>query len=204
MLSDVDENASFVTGFGLASPTHPYVPPAVWLGTFVLKGTLRRPGILPRIVAGRSSSRNSFDDVLIDQRRGPRRVGDRAGRDGRLEIQRDFRRRVVPALGILRGIADLAGAFEHAGAGGAHERRARRHVRPHRDLRVGLQVQRRAARPAPASRARASRSPSAPARARASARGRASRVLIERAELVVFLRPAGSASVSPAVGGARA
>ena len=60
MPSDVAENASFVTGFGFASPTHPYVPPAVCVGTFVLNGTFRRPGILPRIVAGRSSSMNSF------------------------------------------------------------------------------------------------------------------------------------------------
>ncbi len=59
--SDVDENASFVTGFGLLSPTHPYVPPAVCVGTFVLNGTWRKPGILPRMVAGRSSSMNSFE-----------------------------------------------------------------------------------------------------------------------------------------------
>ena len=53
-------NASLVTGFGLASPTHPYVPPAVCDGTFVLNGTVRSPGIFPRIVAGRRSSRNSL------------------------------------------------------------------------------------------------------------------------------------------------
>ncbi len=60
MPSDVDENASFVTGLGFASPTQPYVPPAVCVGTFVLKGTWRKPGILPRMVAGRRSSMNSF------------------------------------------------------------------------------------------------------------------------------------------------
>ena len=32
MPSDVDANASFVTGFGFASPTQPYVPPAVCSG----------------------------------------------------------------------------------------------------------------------------------------------------------------------------
>ena len=57
--SETELNASLVTGFGFCSPTHPYVPPAVCAGTLVLNGTLRSPGILPRMVAGRSSSRKS-------------------------------------------------------------------------------------------------------------------------------------------------
>ena len=57
--SDSLVKASLVTGFGFASPTHPYVPPAVCAGTFVLNGTCRSPAILPRIVAGRSSARKS-------------------------------------------------------------------------------------------------------------------------------------------------
>src|SRR5262249_2042416 len=38
---------------------HPYVPAPVCIGIFVLKGICLRPGIFPRIVAGRRSSRKS-------------------------------------------------------------------------------------------------------------------------------------------------
>src|SRR5262245_826412 len=65
-------NASLVTGLGLASPTHPYVPPAVWLGTFVLNGTWRRFAILPRMVFGRKYSMKSAEMVWFTS--GPAQV----------------------------------------------------------------------------------------------------------------------------------
>src|SRR4029077_14887288 len=56
--------ASFVTGFGVTSPTQLYVPPAVCAGTWTSIGTMRQCGILPMIVAGRRSAMKSAAMLL--------------------------------------------------------------------------------------------------------------------------------------------
>ena len=135
--SEVDEKASFVTGFGFASPTQPYVPPAVCVGTFVLNGTWRRPGILPRIVAGRRSSMNSLAmfwltsgvaqvaSVVVPGATAALRYSATSGRRIRSSA---FRRTAI-------GVAHVALADELR-AGGADERGPERHVRLDRDRRA--------------------------------------------------------------------
>ena len=57
--SVIEVNAILLTGLDCSSPTHCAIDPDVCIGMLMLNGTLRKPGMRPRIVIGRRNSMNS-------------------------------------------------------------------------------------------------------------------------------------------------